>query len=168
MSTDPLIYVMAAAAVVGAIALVMQALMLLGVYKSSKATHEQVTLISVRVESFFDSTGRAVEQSRKQLAEVTAKAGEVLDLTHKQLVRIDDFLGEVTSRAQVQMDRVELILDDTMSRLHETAVLLNKGVLRPIREVNAVAAGIQAALSALFRGQRLSVEQATHDEEMFI
>ncbi len=31
-----------------------------------------------------------------------------------------------------------------------------------------VAAGLQAALSFLFRGTRLTVEQATHDEEMFI
>ena len=66
------------------------------------------------------------------------------------------------------MDRVELILDDTLSSLHETSVLLNKGILRPIREINGVAAGIQAALACLFSGRRLTVERATHDDEMFI
>ncbi len=168
MIPDALIYVMAAATIVGAAAVVMQALMLLGVYKSSKATHEQVTVISARAESFFESAGRTIEQSRKQLSEVAVKTGEVLDLTHKQLVRIDDFLGEATSRGLIQMERVEMVMDDTMTLMHETAVLLNKGFLRPIKEINAVAAGIQAALSTLFRGQRMSVEQATHDEEMFI
>jgi hypothetical protein len=120
------------------------------------------------VESFVVSTQRSLEQSRKQVSEVATKTGEVLDLTYKQLVRIDEVLGDATSRARIQMDRVELILDDTLSRLHETTALLNKGILRPIREINGVAAGVQAALASLFSGRRLTVERATHDDEMFI
>jgi hypothetical protein len=61
-----------------------------------------------------------------------------------------------------------MVVDDAVSGLYATAALLNKGILRPVREINAVAAGVQAALASLFRGQRSSVERATHDDEMFI
>jgi hypothetical protein len=41
--------------------------------------------------------------------------------------------------------------------------------MRPVREVNGIAAGISAAVSTLVRGQhKSSVDSATQDEEMFI
>jgi hypothetical protein len=159
---------MSGAVVVSALALVLQVLLLLAMYKSTKAIGEQVSRIAGQAESFLESAQRSLEQSRKQISDVATRTGEVLNLAHKQLVRIDDVLGEATSRARVQMDRVELILDDTLGRLQETTALLNKGILRPIREINGVAAGIQAALGYLFRSRRLTVERATQDEEMFI
>ena len=168
MISDAFLYVMMGAIVVSAIAMVFQAVFLLGIHKAAKDARDQTVLIAGRVESFVESTQRSLEQSRRQVSEVATKTGQVLDLTYKQLVRIDEVLGEATSRARIQMDRVELVLDDTLSRLHETAAMLNNGILRPIREINGVAAGVQAALACLFSGRRLTVERATHDDEMFI
>jgi exonuclease VII small subunit len=159
---------MAGAILVSAGAMVWQACLLLGIYKSSKAIRDQVAITSGQVESLVHSAQRNLEQTRKQISDVATKAGEVLDMTRKQLVRVDAVLGEATARAQIQMERVDLILDDAIGKLHQTVTLLNKGILRPVREINAVAAGVQAALGVLFRGQRLTVERATHDEEMFI
>jgi hypothetical protein len=168
MNTDALLYVTAAAVLISASALALQALLLLGNYKSIKTMRDQLIAITGHAESFFQSAQRSLEQSRKQISDVATKAGEVLDLTQKQLVRVDDVLGEAHFRAKIQMERVDLILDDAIDKLDETVALLNKGLLRPVREINAVAAGVQAALGCLFRGQRLTVERATHDEEMFI
>jgi hypothetical protein len=39
--------------------------------------------------------------------------------------------------------------------------------MRPVREVNGVAAGISAAMTALTR-KKSAVDSATQDEEMFI
>jgi hypothetical protein len=168
MSQDALLYVMTGAVMVSALALILQTVLMLALYKSSVAIGKQVVAVAGRVESFMESTQRTLEQSRKQFADVAAKTSDVLDLTHKQLVRIDDVLGEATSRARVQMDRVEMILDDSLSMLQNTTAGLQRAVLRPVREITGVAAGLQAALSFLFRGERMTVEQATHDEEMFI
>jgi hypothetical protein len=159
---------MAGAILVSAGALVLQACLFLGVYKASKATRDRVVIVADHVESFVQYAQRTLEQSRKQISDVATKAGDVLDLAHRQLVRVDGVLGEATARAQMQMARVELILDDATGKLEQTVALLNKGILRPVREINAVAAGVQAALAALFRGRRLTVERATHDDEMFI
>jgi hypothetical protein len=46
---------------------------------------------------------------------------------------------------------------------------MKRAVMRPVREVNGIAAGISAAVSTLVRGHRKSsVDEATQDEEMFI
>jgi hypothetical protein len=44
---------------------------------------------------------------------------------------------------------------------------VKRAVMRPVREVNGVAAGISAAMSALGR-KKAPVDTATQDEEMFI
>jgi hypothetical protein len=168
MSPDALLYVMTGAVIVAAAALIFQAALLLGLYKSFKEIREQLKVVSGHAETFVRSAEQTLTQSRKQISEVAAKTNEVLALAHKQLVSIDEFLGDASVRARFQMERVEAILDDAVGKLNETAALLNKGVLRPVREINAIAAGVQAALRALFIGRRLTVERATSDEEMFI
>jgi hypothetical protein len=55
-----------------------------------------------------------------------------------------------------------------MSRVHHTVIQLNNGVLKPVKEINGVAAGVRAALDTLVRGKRPNPAQATADEEMFI
>lgn len=168
MSQEALLYVMAGAVAVSALAMVFQAVMLAGIYKASKATREQVTYLASHAESFVGSAQKSLEHTRKQISEVTAKASEVLELTRTQLGRIDEVLSDATSRAKVQMDRIELVLDDTVGRLHATASQLQDGILRPLKEINGLAVGVRTALGVLFGGKRLTVEQATHDEEMFI
>jgi len=91
-----------------------------------------------------------------------------MDSTKRQAQLSQDFLTEATGRAKVQLDRMELVLDDSISRMHETVVLVNKGVIRPVRELNGVVAGIRSAVEFLVRSKRPSVDQATTDEEMFI
>jgi hypothetical protein len=85
-----------------------------------------------------------------------------------QLKRTDDFLIEATARARAQLDRVELVLDDSISRVHETVLFLNQGVLGPVQQMSGVVAGVRSAIDFLFRGSKPDVSRATTDEEMFI
>jgi hypothetical protein len=168
MTSDAVVYVMAVAVVLVAAAMVAQTIVLAGLYRTSKAAGERIAVVASQAESLFQSAQRTLEQSRKQLTDISTRSTEVLELARTQLVRIDQVLGEATSRAKIQMDRVEMVLDDTVSRLHETAAIIHNGVLRPVKEISGIAIGIRAFVDALFRGRRLTVEQATHDEEMFI
>jgi hypothetical protein len=168
MSPDALQYLMAGAVIVSATALVLQAALLLALYKSFKEIRVQMEVIAGHTQSFLDSALKNLELSRKQISDVASKTTEVLDLARKQLVRVDGLLGDVTSRARVQIERADLIVEDALARLNETVDLFNRGILRPVREINAVAAGIQAGLRFLLSRRRLTPERATSDEEMFI
>jgi len=168
MDQTALLYVMTAFVIISAVALSIQAGMLVAVSKKTKELHDKITPLVPKVESLVATTQATVELSRKQIAEITFKANEVLDSTKNQLAMVEEVVSDATSRAKVQMDRVELVLDDTLSRAHETVALLHSGIMRPLREINGVTAGLRAALQFLSRGNRPSVAQATSDEEMFI
>lgn len=168
MDQMTLLYVMAGFVIVSAIALCLQAGFLFGVYKATKAMEAKVQPLIPKVDSLLDSAKSTVEQGKKQMLEITTKANDILDSTKSQLAKVDDVLTDATSRAKVQMERVEMVLDDTMTRAHETVATVHGGIMRPLREINGIAAGIKTAVSHMAKGNRPSVAQVTSDEEMFI
>jgi hypothetical protein len=168
MNETTLLYVMTAFVIISAIALCIQAGMLAAMYKTTKSLQEKIDPLVPKVDSLLDKTNSIVEQSSRQMAEITVRANDILDSTKRQLAIMEDVVGDAATRAKVQMERVELVLDDTLSRAHETVAVVHDGIMRPLREVNGIAAGVRAALSALARGDRPTVDRATSDEEMFI
>jgi hypothetical protein len=157
-----------AAIVVAAVAIVLQAVFLYSLGRLAKAMAAQVNEFVGKAEPVLADARQTLEQSRKQMAEVTGKANQVLDSAQAQIAKIDGLLSDATLRARVQMDRLEMVMDDSISRVHETVAVLHDGILRPLREVNGIVAGIRAGIGYLLGNRRPSVAQATHDDEMFI
>jgi hypothetical protein len=89
-------------------------------------------------------------------------------VTKQQLTKVDELLTDASTRAKVQMERAEMVMDDTMTRVQETVSVVQRGVLRPVREVHGIVAGVRMAILHLTRGSRPTVDHATSDEEMFI
>jgi ABC-type transporter Mla subunit MlaD len=168
MNETTLLYVMTAFVIISAIALCVQAGMLAGIYKTTKALQEKIDPLLPKVEDLVTKATSTVEQSGKQITEITARTNDILDSTKRQLAIVEEVVGDAAVRAKVQMERVELVLDDTLSRAHETVAVVHDGIMRPLREVNGIAAGIRAAFAAVARGNRPTVDRATSDEEMFI
>jgi ABC-type transporter Mla subunit MlaD len=168
MSNTALLDVMAAFVIIAAIALCIQAGMLAAMYKTTKALQQSINPLLPKVESLVEKTNSTVDQSKEQIAEITSNVNEILASTKRQLAVVEDFVGDAATRAKVQMERVELVLDDTLSRAHETVAVVHDGIMRPLREITGITAGIRAALNALARGNRPTVDRVTSDEEMFI
>jgi ElaB/YqjD/DUF883 family membrane-anchored ribosome-binding protein len=168
MDQTTLLYVMTAFVIIAALALCIQAGMLVALAKTAKSLQNEIRPLIPKVESLVETTKTTVEQSRKQITDITTKTNDILDSTKKQLAIVEDVVSEASSRAKVQMERVELVLDDTLSRAHQTVATVHEGIMRPLKEINGIAAGIKTALNYLARGNRPSVDQATSDEEMFI
>ena len=168
MDQTTLLYVMTAFVIISAIALCIQAGMLAALYKKTKSLQEKIEPLVPKVDALVESAKTTIDQSRKQILEITTRTNEILESTKEQLAIVQDVVSDAAARAKVQMERVELVLDDTVSRAHETVATLHSGIMRPLRELNGIAAGIRTALAWLARGNRPSVAQATSDEEMFI
>jgi len=168
MDPNALLYVMTAFVIIAAIALCIQAGMLAAMYRTTKAMQMQIQPLVPKVESLVETTKTTVEQSRKQIVDMTTRANEILDSTKRQLAMVEDVVSDASARAKVQLERVELVLDDTLNRAHETVATVHDGIMRPLREINGIAAGIKTALAYMARGNRPSPDQATSDEEMFI
>jgi ABC-type transporter Mla subunit MlaD len=168
MSETALLYAMTAFVIISAIALCIQAGMLAAIYKTTKSLQDAINPLLPKVENLVVKATATVEQSSRQITEITSRTNDILDSTKRQLAIVEEVVGDAAERAKVQMERVELVLDDTLSRAHETVAVVHDGIMRPLREVNGIAVGIRAALGALARGNRPTVDRATSDEEMFI
>jgi hypothetical protein len=168
MDQDALLLVMTVFVIVAAIALCIQAAMLFGIYKATKTLQDQAVSLMPQIKSILTKADATVDDSRKRLAEITEKATQMMDLGKTQLVRLDEVLADASSRAKVQLERAELVVDDTMTRVHESVTAVHNGILRPVREIQAVATGFRTAVEHFMRGGRPSVAQATQDDEMFI
>lgn len=168
MNQDTLLLVMAGAVLVSAAALVIQCLAILGVYRKVKDMQEQIGPLIPQAEQVLETTRQAVEDSRRQITEITTRTNDILETTKVQLARVEEIIVDATGKAKVQLDRMEMVVDDTVSRVHETVVMLHEGVQKPVREISGLMAGVRAAFSHFLGGSRPSVAAATQDEEMFI
>jgi ElaB/YqjD/DUF883 family membrane-anchored ribosome-binding protein len=168
MDQQALLIIMAVFVAVAAIALVIQAGMLFGIYKSSRAMQDNVSRLLPKIEALTETSTTAVAEARTRLAEVSTRTNDLLEITRRQLERVDDIMQDATTRARVQFDRAELVVDDAMQRTQETVALVHAGIMRPIREMNGVIKGLRAAMQFLARAGRPNPDEVTVDEEMFI
>lgn len=154
--------------IVAVVALVIQAGILIALFVVMRNLRSKITAILPDVQNVIGITKRTLESVEKYVNKIGTTSGAILDVTQQQLAKIDELLTDATIRAKVQMDRAEMVLDDAMTRTQQTVSLIQRGVVRPVREVYGVFAGIRTTLSHIGRGGRPTVDHATSDEEMFI
>lgn len=162
-----LLIVIAIFVFVAAVALCVQAGFLFAIFKTSRELERKAMPLLPKLDALVEGSTKAIEDSRKQIHDITTKASEILDTARVQLARVDEVLQDATGRARIQMDRAEMVIDDAMNRAQETVATVHDGIMKPLREIQGVTAGVRAALHFLMRGRHSGV-QATADEEMFI
>lgn len=137
-------------------------------YRQLKLLQERSVPLFAKAEETLESAKFVLVDSRKQLAEISRRTNEILDSTQSQMVKIDTLVTDASSRTKVQMDRVEFLIGDTVDRIQSVVTATQDGLMRPLKEANALIAGIRGGLGFLFRKPRPSVADAKSDEEMFI
>jgi outer membrane murein-binding lipoprotein Lpp len=180
--TEILLVILAVFTAVAAVALVIQAALLLAIYKASRQIQAkmehvapQIEQLAPRIQAMAEDYLALAKEARAQIHEIGAKihdlgekSGEILDSTRRQVARVEELVNDFVGRAHNQLDRAEMVADDVMSRTQEIIALVHGGILKPIREINGVASGVRAAIRYFMRGGRPDPDRATADEEMFI
>lgn len=152
-----------------AISMVGQALALIGLYRKVKDMQAQTAPLLGKAESTLDSAKVAIEDGRRQMAEISQKASQILDSTQSQLEKIDGVVSEASLRAISQLEKVELVVGDTVDRVQGLIHTTHDGLVKPLKELNALAAGVRSGFGFLFgSSKKQSVVNVTQDEEMFI
>jgi hypothetical protein len=150
MEHPVLVWAVAAFVAMGAASMIIQAIASVRVYRAVRNLGAQVTPLIPRAEATLE-TARDVLQSAKA-----------------QLIEVESVVADASVRAKKQLERTELVVEDTVARVHDTVAALQGTVMRPIREVNGLAAGVKAGVKTFFKGSRTNVDRVTQDEEMFI
>jgi len=168
MDQTTLLTILAVFVAVAAIALLGQAVALVGLFLVARDLRTKLFGAWPQIESIIGASRRTVEQAEQHLDSIGSSSVAILDVTKQQLVKVDELLTDAGMRAKVQLERAEMVLDDTMTRVQETVGVVQRGVLTPVRGLYGVITGIRTAFSHLGRGGRPTVEHVTSDEEMFI
>ncbi len=168
MDQNTLILVLTVFVAVSAIALLIQAIALVGVFVIARQVRTKLFGVWPQVEEIVGIAKRTTQGAEKHIDQIGSTSINMLGLAKQQLVRVDELLNDASTRAKVQMERAEMVLDDTMTRVQSTVSVVQRGVLRPIREVHGVLSGVRTAIQHLGRSSRSTVDHATSDEEMFI
>jgi len=115
------------------------------------------------------ATNRIVEEARPRISELSEEAVGIARSARQQVERIGELMHDAGDRAHARLEQIDQAVDDTVEQVGQVGDAMKRAVLRPVREVNGLAAGISAAVSTLVHHSRKpSVDQATQDEEMFI
>jgi flagellar basal body-associated protein FliL len=148
-----------------AIAVMTQAGVLVAIYMVSKRHSEQM-------ERFMNETREMmapIKTITENLRTASVNIVEIGIAARDQFRRVEGMVNDTSEVLQNQLARLDSATRDVVERVNGTAQVLQESVIRPVREVAAIAKGIGRGLEALFlRRPRPTVDQAHQDEELFI
>lgn len=168
MNADTTLILLTIFVAITAISFAAQALAMMRLAQTTKEMKERVDAFLPKAEKLIQTAETTLTESKAQITEITVRANEILQITQTQMARVDDLVADASMRAKVQMDRAETVLENTLMRVNDTVNTVHGTILRPIREITGVAAGVKAAVGHLLKGAPANVAQVTTDEEMFI
>jgi len=168
MNADTTFILLTIFVAITAISFAAQALAMMRLAQTIKEMKDRVDVFLPKAEKLIHTAETTLSESKAQINEITSRANEILQMTQLQMVRVDELMADASTRAKVQMDRAETVLENTLTRVNDTVNTVHGTILRPIREITGVAAGVKAAVGHLLKGAPANVAQVTTDEEMFI
>jgi len=122
-----------------------------------------------RAKAILTTTQKILEDVQPHVSEITKDVAAITKKGRQQVERISNLVGDASDRARERLEQIDHSVTHTVESVEHAGDAMKRAVLRPVREVNGLAAGISAAVSSLVHGSgKSSVDHATQDEEMFI
>jgi methyl-accepting chemotaxis protein len=122
-----------------------------------------------RATALLTKAEQILEDSRPRIQEIATEGVAIAKTGREQAERLGNLLHDAGERARTRLEQIDRSVDNTVEQVEQIGDAVKRAALRPVREVNGIAAGVSAAVSTLVHGSRRpSVDHATQDEEMFI
>jgi len=174
--------------VIVTILLIVQALVFVGLYflvRRAVALAERVGQLQTRAEYLLNNTEPIVKSAQglvsdlKEAADYFAQGAQnitaITEMAKDEAAEVRSLLGDTTAlarreveRAREKVDKVQDTLATVTDQFQLTTELVQRSVLGPAREFSYIMYGVRRALEVLMAGDRLPVNRAYQDEEMFI
>jgi methyl-accepting chemotaxis protein len=130
---------------------------------------DRVAPVVDQVGMVLATTNQIVENTRPRISELSGEAVKIARSARQQVERIGELLHDAGDRAHARLEQIDQTVDNAVEQAGQLGDAMKRAAMRPVREVNGLAAGISAAVATLVHHSRKpSVDQATQDEEMFI
>jgi hypothetical protein len=150
---------------VTALAVLGQAVALIAIFVQSKR-------LSREVGRFMDETRELMVPMKTITENLRVASGNLVEIgvaVRDQFRRVESMITDTGLALETQIGRFDQVGQDIASRIHHTADVVQDSLLRPVREVSALARGLGRGVETfLFRRPRRAVDEARQDEELFI
>jgi len=155
---------------VGLIALcfLAQAITMMILLRAVNKLKDRIEPLAEKTEPILELVRSSVTELVPRMLAVSADAVELSKSAREQVNRLGELLTDVVEQAKAHVARFDGAVEQTMGNVQHAGESVKDAVLRPVREVNGVVAGIKTAIAVYSHGRRQSVDHATQDEEMFI
>ena len=156
-----------------AIAVLMQAGAMLGIWLAVRKVPGQIETVrsdvKQRIDPLAQSVLEIVNNSREPLQTISANLAEISNMLRNRTSNADQVAAELLDKSRTQIVRVDKMVTELVEKVETTADAVQKGVLGPVSEISAVVKGVRSGLEFLFSRRRVTnVSEATQDEQLFI
>jgi hypothetical protein len=158
--------------VVTALAVVLQALVLLGMFLALRKTSAKVESLAEEVKTKVLPTA---ELAHSMMTELRPKIVNVVDnvsvsttMLRTQLERVDATLTDIVDRTRLQVIRADEFVTTTMDKIEETREAVQRTVVSPVRHISGLMHGVTAGVEAFFSRRRSRSSGNVPQDEMFI
>lgn len=146
--------------------------LMLSVRKTSARLESLATEVQRRALPVLESTQAILTDSRSKIETVTANLAATTTSLKNQMERVDATVNDIVDRTRLQVIRADDMVSRAMDRVEETSEVVHHTVSSPIRQLNALMQGFNAAFGSLLSQRRGSRQReragVTQDEELFI
>jgi methyl-accepting chemotaxis protein len=148
-----------------AVAVMLQAGVLIAIYLVTKRTSEQLDKFTKDVREMIVPI-RSIADNMKTVSEDLIEVG----LSAKeQFRRVEAIITDAGQSLQAQINRFDRVSKNVAERIDETAEAVQDSILSPVRDISAFAKGLTRGIQVFFnRRTRNSEESVREDEELFI
>jgi len=148
-----------------AVAVLIQAAILVSIYILSRRVAGQIELTLAQMRELMPPL-KAVSENMKTVSEDVVEIGST---AREQFHRVEDMIGQTGRALQTQLEKVDQMSREVTDRVNQTVDVVQDSIVRPVREVGALARGLTRGFEMLMNRKGSStVDKAEQDEELFI
>jgi len=157
---------------VTSVAVVLQTLILAGMYLSTRKLSLRMETLSTRVEEqvlpLVETVRGIVDETAPKIQTAVTNFAETSALVREQAGNINEAVTEIVGIARTQTDRAGILATRTMERVDIAAEAMQHTVTSPMRHVSALMEGIAAGFGELMARRKARRGKAVPSGEMFI
>ena len=157
---------------VTSVAVVLQTLILAGMFVSTRKMSQRMEALSTKMEEqvlpLVEKVRVVVDESAPQIQTVISNLAQTSELVRTQAGQINEAVTEIVGIARTQAGNAGILAERTMQRVDYAAEVVQHTVTSPVRHVSALLEGVMAGLGEFVGGRKVRRAKAVPSDEMFI
>jgi outer membrane murein-binding lipoprotein Lpp len=157
---------------VTSVAVVLQTLILAGMYFATRKAGERIDELSTQVSDhvlpLVEKVRYLVDENAPAIQTAVTNLTETSTLVREQAGKIAENVTEIVDMARSRAGQADILADRTMQRVDMTAAAVQHAVLSPVRRLSALLEGVTAGVGEYVGGRKVRQNKAVPTDEMFI